>query len=61
MSIYENIKEIADHKGLSINMVEDKAGLSSGAIRKWKESSPSVDNLIKVSKVLKVTLNRLTK
>ena len=59
MNIYENIKEIADHKGLSIKKVEALAGLSDGIIRKWGTSSPSVDNLIKVSKALKVSVNRL--
>ena len=61
MNIYENIKEIADHKGLSIRQLEHKTGLSDGAIRKWEKHSPSVDNLLKVSKVLKVRISRLLK
>jgi len=61
MNIYENIKEIANRKGLSIRQLEIDAGMSSGSIRKWKNSSPSVDNLVKVSKTLNVSLNRLLK
>lgn len=59
MNIYENIKEIADHKGLSIRALERKADLSTGSINKWNVHSPTVDNLLKVSKVLKVSINRL--
>lgn len=59
MNIYENIKEIANRKGLSIKKIETLAGLSDGIIRKWDICSPSVDNLLKVSKVLKVSINRL--
>lgn len=61
MNIYENIKEIADHKGLTIRQLELKAGIGNGVIARWDKSSPSVDNLIKVSEVLKVSLKRLTK
>ncbi len=59
MNIYSNIKEIADHKGLSIRKIELMAGVSNGSIRKWNTVSPSVDNLVKVSTALKVNINRL--
>ncbi len=61
MNIYDNIKEIAAHKGLSIRQIELKAGLSSGAIRKWNVASPTIENLLKVSTTLKVSVNRLIK
>lgn len=59
MNIYENIKEIASHKGLSIYELEKRANLSGNSISKWQNHSPSIDNLLKVSKVLKVSINRL--
>ena len=61
MTIYENIKEIADRKGLTIKDIETKAGLSNGSIGSWRESSPTVVNLSKVAKVLKVSINRLVR
>lgn len=57
--IYENILEIAQKKQLSIRQIESKAGLSFGAIGKWKTRSPQVDNLMAVAKVLNVPINKL--
>lgn len=59
--IYENILELAKKQGLSISKLEKLAGLSKGAISKWKTSSPNVNNLVSVAKVLKVKLEVLTK
>ena len=59
--IYNNILTIAKKKGLSLRLIEIAAGLSSGAIGKWKTRSPHVDNLMAVAKVLKVSLNTLVK
>ncbi len=61
MNIYENIKEIANRKGLSICELESRAGMSNGSIAKWKVSSPTVENLSKVSKALRVDIKRLLK
>ena len=57
--LYENVKALAIKKGLSIPTLEAKAQLSNGAIGKWRTSSPSVENLSKVAKVLEVTVNEL--
>lgn len=57
--IYENILEIAQEKQLSLRQIEIKAGLSVGAIGKWKTRSPQVDNLMAVAKVLNVPINKL--
>ena len=57
--IYENILEIAQKKQLSLRQIEIKAGLSVGAIGKWKTRSPQVDNLMAVAKVLNVPINKL--
>lgn len=61
MNLYDNIKEIADRKGLSIREVERRASLGNSTVRKWNDISPSVENLIKVAKALKVKPNRLLK
>lgn len=59
--IYDKIKEVCKKKGLSISYVEGQAGLSCGAICKWNESTPSVNNLNSVAKVLGVKIDDLLK
>ncbi len=59
--IYENIQTIASSKSMKIAEVEKRAGLSNGTIGKWRDSVPKVDSLIKVAKVLGVSLSTLTK
>lgn len=57
--IYDKIKELCKEKGISVASVEKKAGLSNGAISKWNNASPTVDNLNSVAKVLKVKVDKL--
>lgn len=59
--IYDNIKTLADKKGISIAEIEKRARIGNGIIGKWKESSPNIDSLVKVAKVLGVSINTLTK
>jgi len=59
--IYENVKAIADKKGISIYELEKKAKLGNGTIGKWNDVSPNVENLSKVAKVLNVSINTLIK
>lgn len=57
--IYDNIKELCKKRGVSVSSVEKRAGLSNGAISKWNNASPTVDNLQAVAKVLKVKVDKL--
>jgi len=57
--IYDNIKAIADKKGLSIAEIEKRAQIGNGIIGKWKESTPNVDSLVKVANVLNVNISIL--
>ena len=57
--IYDRIKNICKEKGLSVNYVEKKAGLSNGIISKWNSCSPTVENVQAVAKVLKCTVDDL--
>ena len=57
--IYENVKELADKKKISICELEKRAQLGNGVIAGWKTSSPRVENLQAVAKILGVTVNRL--
>lgn len=57
--LYDKIKEICKEKGLSVAFVEKEAGLSNGVISKWNRSSPTIDSLQAVAKVLKVKVDKL--
>lgn len=57
--IFDKIKEICNEKGISIASLERSAGLSNGTISKWNDSSPTVENLQAVAKVLKVKIYKL--
>lgn len=57
--IYDKIKELCQERGTSVAAVEKKAKLSNGTIRKWNRSSPTVDNLQAVARVLKVRVEKL--
>lgn len=57
--IYDNIKELCKKRGVSVGSVEKEAGLSNGAISKWNNVSPTIDNLQAVAKVLKVKVDKL--
>lgn len=57
--IYDKIKEICKSKSISVTQLEKEAGLSNGAISKWNDSSPTVDNLQSVAKILKIKVDKL--
>ena len=57
--IYEKIKALAIERKLSIKEIDQRAGLANGTIGKWAESTPRVDNLQAVAKVLGVSLESL--
>lgn len=55
MRIYDNIKEIAAIKGISIAQIERVNDFSNGSISKWNSSIPSADKLAAVAKHLNVS------
>lgn len=57
--VFERIKKVADLRKLSIDSINDKAGLSNKAIYGWKKSTPKADNLQKVADVLDVSTDYL--
>lgn len=57
--IYQNIKAIADSKGISIRKIEQETGLVLSSIYHWDKTKPSVDKVAKVAKYLGVTVEQL--
>lgn len=57
--IYQNIKSIADSKGISIRKIEMDTGITLGSIYHWNEVKPSVDKVVLVAKYLGTTVEKL--
>lgn len=59
--IYQNIKAIADSKGISIRKIELETGITLGSIYHWDENTPSVDKVVRVASYLNTTVEELAK
>ena len=55
MSLVERIKVLAQKNGLNIKTLEQTAGLGNGTIRRWDNSPPSADKLLKIAYTLNTT------
>lgn len=59
MTLLSRTKEISKKRGLSLDDLAIKAGLSSKSIYQWDRSSPKSENLDKVADVLHVSTDYL--
>lgn len=59
MTLLSKIQNLCDSQGLTLIGLEREIGLGRGTIRKWAESSPSIDKVEKVAKRLNVSLDYL--
>ncbi|QBE95264.1 HTH-type transcriptional regulator Xre [Blautia producta] len=57
--IYERIKELSKTKGISINQLEKKLGLSKGSLCRIDTNRPSVDKLQRIADYFGVTIEYL--
>lgn len=57
--IYENVKRLADAKGITIAALEREAGIANGTIGKWQKVFPRIDNLQAVCTALDVPITDL--
>lgn len=60
MSLYQNIKTIANEKGVSINMLEKKLGFARGSISKFDKNVPGIDKISAIANELCVSVDCLT-
>lgn len=58
-NIFDKVSKRAAGKGISINSLEDKAGIAKGSVYKWNTVSPTIRNLSKVAKVLGCSVDDL--
>ena len=59
MGLYENIRDIAKTKGLSINRLEQELGFARSSINKFNKNTPSIEKLQQISERLGVTVDNL--
>ncbi|MBA4697797.1 MAG: helix-turn-helix transcriptional regulator [Ruminococcus sp.] len=59
--IFDKVSKKAIEKGISINLLENTAGVSTGSIYKWNTVSPTIRNLSKVATVLGCSIDELLK
>lgn len=59
MELLDTIKKYAKQRGLTLRQVNDKAGLGTNAIYRWKNQKPSFEKINSVAKVLGVSTDRL--
>lgn len=57
--IFDKIKAICDERKISISALERMANLGNGTISGWNESSPRLDKIMAVAKVLEIPLSAL--
>ena len=60
-NIFDRVAKKASEKGISINALEIKAGVSRGSVYKWNSVSPTVKNLASVAEVLDCSVDELLK
>lgn len=57
--LYKRIQEICETNGITVSKLEKELAFSNATIRKWKTSSPSVENLKKVADYFDITVDEL--
>lgn len=57
--VYDKVKKIASAKELTICELEKSAGLGNGTIGGWRTSDPQISSVLKVARVLNVSIEDL--
>ena len=59
-TIYNNVKTLAETKGMSIAEIERISGVANGTIGKWqKGQKPALDTVLKICTALDVELTAI--
>lgn len=59
MGLYENIRDIAKSKGISVNRLEKELGFARSSINKFNKNTPSAEKLQQIAEHLNVTVDCL--
>lgn len=52
MSLVSRIKSLAKENDMNLKLLEESAGFGNGTIRRWDNSPPSADKLLKIAHLL---------
>ena len=61
MKYYDTVKALCDSRGMSIHRLEMLSGLGNGTIAKWKDRTPSLRSLDRISRTLEIPAEVLLK
>jgi len=59
LSFYDEIKRLADQKGVSILKMQEDLGISSSTARKWKKHKPKYETIKKLASYFSVKADDL--
>lgn len=59
MTVFERIKKISKQRGMSLNELGVRIGLSPNSIYHWKQATPTADKIQKIADVLDVSTDYL--
>lgn len=59
VGIYDRIKKLSEERGLSIAALEKLSGLGNGTIGGWRQSSPTLESLERISVVLGIPVSQI--
>ncbi|BAN73791.1 MULTISPECIES: helix-turn-helix domain-containing protein [Lacticaseibacillus] len=59
MTLFERIQKVSREHAMSLRELNEKAGLGTNAIYRWKKTKPSADKLQAVADVLHVSVDYL--
>lgn len=59
MGLYENIKNVAKEKGISINKLEKELGFARSSISKYNSNDPGISKVMQISDFLGVSIDYL--
>lgn len=58
-NLFDRVKQLSKKRNISLREINEKAGLGTNSIYSWKHSTPSIESLIKVAKILDTSLDDL--
>ena len=58
-NLEKRIRAAAAARGLTVAATERRAGVSNGTVSKMRTSSPSIDKVVKLADVLRMSLDEL--
>lgn len=59
MTAFDILKKLCDEQGISVNILEERVGLSKNTLYSWKKNTPKGSNLIKVADYFNVSTDYL--